>query len=53
MSMQCKVNNRITLLEVHSTTPKEEDMEIVEDTKVVEDIEAEEGVQKHLAKDED
>lgn len=34
-------------------TPKEEDMEAKEDTKVVEDIEAEEGVDEHLAEDKD
>ena len=53
MSMQCKVNNRITPLEVRSTTLEEEDMEVMEDTKVMEDIEAEEGVEEHLAEDED
>ena len=53
MFMQCKVNNKLTLLEVHNTTPKEEDMEAVEDTKVEEDTEAEEGVQEHLAEVED
>ena len=53
MSMQCKVNNRITPLEVRTTTPKEEDMEAEEDTKVMEDTEAEEGVEEHLAEDKD
>ena len=53
MSMQCKVNNRLTPLEVRSTTPKEEDMDVVEDTKVMEDTEAEEGVKEHLAEDKD
>ena len=48
MSMQCKVNNRLTPPEVHNTTPEEEDMEFVEDTKVVEDTKAEEGVEEHL-----
>ena len=38
MSMRCKVNNKITPLEVRSTTLEKEDMEVVEDTKVVEDI---------------
>jgi hypothetical protein len=41
------VNNRITPLEVRSTTPEEEDMEVVENTKV------EEGVEQHLSEDED
>ena len=50
--MQFKVNNRITLLEVRSTTPDEEDMEVVEDMKVEEAIEAEEGVEEHLVEDE-
>ena len=53
MSMRCKVNNRITPLEVRNTTPEEEDMEALEDTKVVEDIEVEEGVKEHLVKVED
>ena len=48
MSMQCKVNNRLTLPEVCNKTPEEEDMEVMEDTKVVEDTEAEEGVEEHL-----
>jgi hypothetical protein len=46
MSMQC-MNNRLTLLEVRGTTPKEEDMEVVEDMKVKEDTEAKEGVEEH------
>ena len=41
MSMKCKVNNRITPLEVRNTTPEEEDTE------------AEEEVEEHLAEDED
>ena len=45
MSMQCKVNNRLTPLEVHSMTPEEEDMEALEDMKVMEDIEAKEEVE--------
>ena len=45
MSMRCRVNNRITLLEEHSKTLEEEDMEAVEDTKVAEDTEAEEEVE--------
>ena len=53
MSIRCKVNNKISLLEVHNTTSKEEDMEAVEDTKVKEDTEVEEGVEEHLAEDED
>ena len=53
MSMRCKVNNKITLLEVHKTTLEEEDMGAVEDMKVEEAIEAEEGVKEHLSKDED
>ena len=53
MSMQCKVNNRLTPPEVHNTTPKEEDMEVVEDMKAMEATEVEEGVEEHLAKDED
>ena len=36
MSMQCKVSNILTLSEVHSMTPEEEDMEVMEDTKVME-----------------
>ena len=51
--MRCKVNNRITLLEVHGTTPKVEVMEVVEDMKEEEDIEVEEEVEENLAKDED
>ena len=39
--MKCKVNNRITPLEVRNTTPEEEDTE------------AEEEVEEHLAEDED
>ena len=53
MSMWCKVNNRITPLEVRNMTLKEEDMEAMEDTKVKEDIEAKEGVEEDLAKEED
>jgi hypothetical protein len=53
MSMRCRVNNKTTPLEVCGMTPKEEDMEAKEDTKVVEDIEAEEGVDEHLAEDKD
>ena len=53
MSMRCKVNNRITLLEVHNMTPEEEDMEVMVDTKVVADTKAEEEVEEHLAGDED
>ena len=53
MSMRCRVNNRITQLEVCSTRPEEEDMETEEDTKIMEDIEAEEGVEEHLAEDKD
>ena len=49
MSMQCKVNNQLTPLEVRSTTLTEEDTKAVEDTKVVEDTKAEEGVEEHLA----
>ena len=49
MSMRCKVNNRITPLEVCNTTSEEEDMEAMEDTDIKEDIEVEE----HLAEDED
>ena len=51
--MRCKVNNKITPLEVRNMTSEEEDMEAEEDTKVVEDTEVEEGVEEHLAKDED
>ena len=53
MPMRCRVNNRITPLEVHNMTPKEEDIEVEEDKKVMEDIEAEEGVKEHLAEGED
>ena len=53
MYMWCKVNNRLTLTEVHNMTPKKEDMEVMEDMKVMEDIEAEEGFEEHLAKNED
>ena len=53
MSMRCRMNNRITLVEVCSTTPEEEDMEAEEHTKVEEDTKAKEGVKEHLAKDED
>jgi hypothetical protein len=49
MSMRYKVNNKITSSEVCNMTPKEEDMEAVEYTESVEDIEAEEGVEEHLA----
>ena len=48
MSMQCKVNNRLTPPKVHNMTPEEEDTKVMEDTKVVEDTEAEEGVEEHL-----
>ena len=48
MSMRCKVNNRITLLNVYSTTLEEEDMEVEEDTKVMEDIEAEDEDQSSV-----
>ena len=41
------MTNIITPLEVHSTTPEEEDMEVMEDT------EAKEGVEEHLAEDDD
>jgi hypothetical protein len=47
------VKNKITRLEVRDMTPEEEDMEDVEDTKVEEDSEAKEGVEEHLAEDED
>ena len=47
MSMRCKVSNRLTTPEVRGTTPKEEDMELVED------IASEKGVEEHLAEDED
>ena len=47
------MSNRITLLEVCSTTPKEEDMEAMEDTTVMVDTEVEEGVKEYLAEDED
>ena len=47
--MQCKVNNRLTPLEVHSMTPEEEDTKAMEDMKVVEVTEVEEEVEKHLA----
>ena len=50
MFMQCKVNNRLTSPEVHSTTPEEEDMEAVEDMKVVEDTEAMAEVKEYLVK---
>ena len=53
MFMRCKVNNRLTPLELRNTTPEEEDMVAVEDTKVEEYIEAKEGVEEHLAEDED
>ena len=49
MSMRCRVNNKITLPKVRSTTPEEEVMEATEDTKFVVDTEVEE----HLAKDKD
>ena len=51
--MWWKVNNRLTPPEVHSMTPEEEDMEVVEDMKVVEDTEAEEGVEEHFVMVED
>ena len=47
MSMQCKVNNRLTPSEVRIMTLEEEDMEVMEDMKVEEDTEAEEGVEEH------
>ena len=53
MSMRCKVNNRITPLEVHSTTLKEEVMEVMEDMKEEEDTKAKEEVKEHLAEDDD
>ena len=53
MSMQCKVNNRITLLKVCSTAPKEEVMEAEEDMKEEVDTEAKEEVKEHLAEEED
>ena len=49
MSMRCKVNNKITTLEVRSMTLEEEDMEVMEDMKEEEYTEAEE----HLVEDED
>ena len=48
MSIQCKVNNKLTPPEVRSTTPEEKDMEAVEDTEVMEDTEAEEEVKEDL-----
>ena len=51
--MRCKVNNRITPLKVHSTTPEEEVMEVEEDMKEEVDIEVEEEVEEHLTEDED
>ena len=51
--MQCKVNNRITPLEVHSMTLEEEVIEVEEDMKEEEDIEAKEEFEEHLAEDED
>ena len=53
MSMQCKLNNKITLSKVHSMTPKEEVMEGEEDMKGEVDIEAEEEVKENLAEEED
>ena len=53
MSMQCKVNNRITPPKVRNTTPKEEVMEDEEDMKEEVDTEAEEEVEEHSAKKED
>ena len=47
------MSNRLTLPEVRSTTPEEEDMEVVEDMKVEEDTEAEEGVKEQLVMVED
>lgn len=43
MFMQCKVSNRLTPPELHSTTLEEENTEVVEDTEV------EEGVKENLA----
>ena len=51
--MRCKVNNRITLQKVRSTTLEEEVMEDEEDMKEEVDIEAEEEVEEHLAEEED
>ena len=51
--MRCKVNNKITLLEVHNMTSEEEDMEAVEDMKIKEATEAEEVIKEHLAEDKD
>ena len=45
--MWCKVNNRITPLEVCNTTSEEEDMEAMEDMKVKEHTKAKEGVEEH------
>ena len=53
MSMRCKVNNKITLQKVHSTTPQEEVMEDEEDMKEEVDTEAKEEVEEHLAEEED
>ena len=51
--MRCKVNNRITPLKVHSTTPEKEVMEGEEDMKEEVDTEAKEEVGEHLAEEED
>ena len=51
--MRCKVNNRITLPKVCSTTPEEEVMEDEEDMNGEVDTEAEEEVEEHLVEEED
>ena len=53
MSIRCKVNNRITPLELRNMTSEEEDMEAKEHMKVMEDTDVEEAVKEHLAEDED
>ena len=53
MSMRCRVNNKITPLEVRSMTPEEEDMEAMEDMNEEEDTEAKEEVEEHLVEDKD
>ena len=53
MSMQCKVNNRITPQKVRNITPQEEAMELEEDMKEEVDIEDKEEVEEPLAKEED
>ena len=53
MSMRCKVNNRITLPKLCSTTLEEEVMEDKEDMKGEVDIEVEKEVEEHLAEEED